>query len=108
MQTSKIFQIKSRIFPALMIMMGFVAFSACYEDEADPFIRINPFEALQVDNNGAEAVISVDANIEWNVSVDDAWVKFEQTAQGINVTAEANANAMTRRTLLHIKSDKHP
>jgi hypothetical protein len=84
--------------------------ASCENEEKNPFLQINPFETVQVENNGGDAFIEVNTNVdEWTLNIDDVtWLTGQVTAGGIRVTAEANPNNATRRALVRIVSEKYP
>ncbi|MDR1667416.1 MAG: hypothetical protein LBS03_06985 [Bacteroidales bacterium] len=92
---------------AVLFMTGLVS---CEDKEKKPFLRINPFETVQVGNDSGNALIEVTTNVDdWTFSLADAtWLTGEITSEGIGLTVEANPDNTSRRATVTISSAKHP
>jgi hypothetical protein len=104
------YQSKNRRFfnllPALVLFLAGLV--SCDDEESNPYIHINPFEAIQISNNGAEVLLTVDANVDWTFNTDENWVTGTVTAEGIMLKADPNSNGSSRRALLRIVSTEYP
>jgi hypothetical protein len=97
------------LIPAATLFLLLAGGTSCKEETDNPYIHINPFEMVQVANNGAEAFLAVETNLEdWTFVADGDWLTGSVTAEGILLKAEPNPNGSDRRTLLHIVSAAYP
>jgi len=93
---------------AISLLTAGLFFACNSDEETNPYIRINPFEAVQVSNDGAQVEMTVEANIDWTYSTDASWLTIEPVSGGLRITAEPNTGLLQRRALLNIASAEHP
>jgi hypothetical protein len=90
---------------ALVLLLAGMA--SC-KNEDDNYINTDPGVTVQIANNGAETLLSVNANVDWSFNTDDDWLTGTVTAGGILLRAMPNPNFNARQTFLHLVSARHP
>ncbi|MDR1154762.1 MAG: hypothetical protein LBL04_08610 [Bacteroidales bacterium] len=99
---------KAKHFLAAVLFVS--ALVSCGDGEKNPFLEINPLEAVQVENGGGGALIKITTNVDdWTFGLANAaWLTGEATSEGISLKADANPDNTARRAVVTISSAKYP